>query len=275
MRPLNQLGIAGKKKYSRGLDFGEEGSSLKRTTGDQRLSRGKARDPLASMADKEQIKKNAAKVLGYVEKVSSFASSIDPLFGIVTSLVGVVRKGLVEDETHELDKDFKKIHDKLESISQQNKQTLQQIRLNEVNEAFDKYEEYIKHQYCAFNTMVERVRTNPDDASRYMEDFKNVYEKDKSDLSLDVFYRGVIGKNTVFGRPLLIVYLEHCERDRRIMQARCAHLAHLFQIGLMALMAYYAVTEDDEDEIREKWAQRVIDIQTKMQEALDECSEQE
>lgn len=246
-----------------------------RTTGDQGFGRGKASDPSASMADKEQIKQTAAKVLGYVEKVSSFASSIDPLFGIVTSLVGVVRKGLVEDETNELDKDFKKIHDKLESISQQNKQTLRQIRINEINEVFGKYEEYIKHQYGAFNTMVNRVRTNPDDADRFMKDFKNIYEKDKSDLSLDVFYRGVTGKNSLFGRPLLTVYLDHCDRDRKIMEARCAHLAHLFQIGLMALMAYYAVMEDDEDEIREKWAQRVIDIQTKMQEALDECSELE
>ncbi|KAK3515399.1 hypothetical protein QTP70_018893, partial [Hemibagrus guttatus] len=229
------------------------------TTGDQGLGRGKASDPSASMADKEQIKQTAAKVLGYVEKVSSFASSIDPLFGIVTSLVGVVRKGLVEDETNELDKDFKKIHDKLENISQQNKQTLRQIRISEINEVFGKYEDFIKHQYGAFNTMVARVRVQPDDAHRFMEDFKKIYEKDKSDLSLDVFYRGVVGRNSLFGRPLLTVYLEHCDRDRKIMEARCAHLAHLFQIGLMALMAYYAVTEDDEDEIREKWAQRAMD----------------
>lgn len=225
------------------------------------------------MADKEQIKQTAAKVLGYVEKVSSFASSIDPLFGIVTSLVGVVRKGLVEDEANELDKDFKQIHVKLESISEQNKQTLHRIQINEINETFGKYEEYIKHQYGAFSTMVDRVRMNPDNAEHHMEVFKNIYEKDKSDLSLDVFYRGVIGKSSLFGRPLLTVYLEYFDRDRKNMEAQCSHLAHLFQIGLMALMAYYAVTEDDEDEVREKWAQRVIDIQTKMQEVLDECRE--
>lgn len=225
------------------------------------------------MADKEQIKQTAAKVLGYVEKVSSFASSIDPLFGIVTSLVGVVRKGLVEDETNVLNKDFKEIHAKLESISAQNKQTLRQIRIDEINETFGKYEEYIKHQYAALNTMVDRVRTHPDNAACYMEDFKKIYERDKSDLSLDVFYRGVMGRYSLFGRPLLTCYLEHSDRTRRIMEARCSDLANLFQIGLMALMAYYAVTEDDEDEVREKWSKRVIEIQTNMQAALDECSE--
>lgn len=224
------------------------------------------------MADKEQIKQTAAKVLGYVEKVSSFASSIDPLFGIVTSLVGVVRKGLVEEEAHELDKDFKKIHAKLESISQQNKHMLRQIRIQEINETFGKYEEYIKHQYGAFNKMVDRVRTHPDNAEHYMEEFKVTYEKDKSDLGLDVFYRGITGKKNLFARPILDVYLEHCDRERRVMEAKCGQLAHLFQIGLMALMAYYAVTEDDEDEVRDKWTQRVLDIQAKMQEALDECN---
>ncbi|KAL7835970.1 hypothetical protein SRHO_G00283170 [Serrasalmus rhombeus] len=226
------------------------------------------------MADKEQIKQTAVKVLGYVEKISSFASSIDPLFGIVTSLVGVVRKGLVEEEVHEVDKDFRQIHDKLESISEKNKQTLRQIRIDEVNETFGKYEEYIKHQYGAFNTMVERVKVDPENARRYMRDFEKIYQRDKSDLSLDVYYRGVIGAGTVFGRPLLNVYLENCDRNRKVMEARCSHLAHLFQIGLIALMAYTTVTEDDEDEVRDKWAQRVIEIQKKMQEILDQCQEE-
>ncbi|KAL6462221.1 hypothetical protein MHYP_G00286430 [Metynnis hypsauchen] len=227
------------------------------------------------MADKEQIKQTAVKVLGYVEKISSFASSIDPLFGIVTSLVGVVRKGLVEEEVQEVDKDFRQIHDKLESISEKNKQTLRQIRIDEVNETFGKYEEYIKHQYGAFNNMVERVKVDPENASRHMQDFEKIYERDKSDLSLDVYYRGVIGAKMVFGRPLLNVYLENCDGNRKVMEARCSHLAHLFQIGLIALMAYTSVTEDDEDDVREKWAQRVTEIQAKMQNILDQCQKED
>ncbi|NHW88017.1 hypothetical protein, partial [Escherichia coli] len=62
------------------------------------------------MADAEKIKKTAAKVLCCVEKVSSFASSIDPIFGIVSSLVGVARKGLIKEEGHALDKDFQQLH---------------------------------------------------------------------------------------------------------------------------------------------------------------------
>lgn len=225
------------------------------------------------MADAQQIKKTAAKVLSCVEKVSSFASSIDPIFGIVSSLVGVARKGLVDEEGHPLDKDFQAINTKLESISQKNQQCLRKIRIDEVNETYGKYEEYIKHQYAAFNTMVAQVKKDPDNNHRYMETFEKIYERDKSDLSLDVYYRGVMGTNSLFGRPLLKVYLDNCDGDHVIMEHRCSHIAHLFHMGLIALMAYTAVTEDDEDEVRDKWAKRVADIQEKMQEVLSQCKD--
>lgn len=223
------------------------------------------------MADAGQIKKTAAKVLCCVEKVSSFASSIDPIFGVVSSLVGVARKGLLTEEGNVLDKDFQEIHTKLESISHKNQQCLRKIRIDEVNETYGKYEEYIKHQYAAFNTMVEWVKKDPDNTERYMENFEKTYERDKSDMSLDVYYRGVMNKNTMFGRPLLQVYLDNCDGDREIMEHRCSHIAHLFHMGLIALMAYTAVTEDDEDEVREKWAGRVHEIQAKMQEVISQC----
>ncbi|XP_030596298.1 rapunzel 2 [Archocentrus centrarchus] len=223
------------------------------------------------MADSGQIKKTAVKVLSCVEKVSSFASSIDPLFGIVSSLVGVARKGLMDDEGHPLDKDFQAIHSKLESISQKNQECLKKIHIDEVNETYGKYEEYIKHQYNAFNSMVAQVKKDPDNAKRYMETFEKIYERDKSELSLDVYYRGVMGTKTVFGKPLLKVYFEHCDGDQEIMERRCSHIAYLFQMGLIALMGYTAVTEDDEDEVREKWTSRVQDIQEKIEEVLSEC----
>lgn len=227
----------------------------------------------ATMADAEKIKKATVKVLGCVEKVSSFASSIDPLFGVVSALVGLARTGLESsgEKVHELDGDFREIHGKLESISQRNRQALRQIRIDEVNETFGKYEEYIKHQYAALGAMVDRIKKDPEGTARHMTEFERVYERDKADMSLDIYYRGVMGTGSLFGRPLLRVYLEHCQGSRAVMEHRCSHLAHLFHIGLMALMAYTAVTEDDEEEVREKWERRVLDIQAKMEEALGQC----
>lgn len=223
------------------------------------------------MADAEKVMEAVANMLYCVEKVSSFASSIDPIFGIVSSLVGVARKGLIKEEGHALDKEFQPLHTQLETISEKNQQCLKRIRIDEVNETYGKYEEYIKHQYTAFNNMVAQVKKDPDNTKRYMKSFENIYEKDKSDLSLDVYYRGVMGTNMRFGRPLLKVYMENCDGNREIMERRCSHITHLFHMGLIALMAYTAVAEDDEDEVRKKWAKRVVEIQKKMQEVLSQC----
>ncbi|KTF81346.1 hypothetical protein cypCar_00036400 [Cyprinus carpio] len=225
------------------------------------------------MAEKQQIIVTAAKVLCHVEKISSFASSINPLFGIVTSVVGVVKKGLVDKKEQEPDKDLKQIREKLEIISEKNKQTLRQIRIDEINETYGKHEEVIKHQYNAFNTMVEKVKLHPENSNNHMEEFVKIYENDQMDLSLDTYYRGVTS-GALFGKNILQVYLENCQKNKKVMEARCSHIAHLFYIGLMALMAYYAVSEDDEDEVRDKWAKRVIEIQDKMQEVLDQCIEE-
>ncbi|XP_055067232.1 protein rapunzel-like [Misgurnus anguillicaudatus] len=225
------------------------------------------------MASKQEIIVTAVKVLGYIEKVSSFASAFEPLFGIVTNVVGMFRKGLVGEEDHKLAQDFKQINEKLETISEKNKQTLRQMRIDEVNETFGKYEEIIKHQYEAFNTMVERVKLEPDNSKKHIDEFVEIYKNDRNDMSLKVYYDGVTHQESVFGRPLLEVYLEHCNRDRRVMEARCSHIVHLFYIGLITLMAYTLVTESDEEEMREKWKKRVVEIQAKMQEALDQCEQ--
>ncbi|KAJ3609393.1 hypothetical protein NHX12_023916 [Muraenolepis orangiensis] len=224
------------------------------------------------MADAAQATKTAiGEVLNCVEKIASFASSINPLFGIVSSLVRVVRKGLLDDESHPMDKDFQELHGQLETISEKNLQCLRQIQINEVYETFGKCEEFIKHQYDAFANMVARAKKDPDAAGRHMDEFQKIYKRDKSDMSLEVFYHGVMGITNVYGRHLLLVYLEHCDRDRNIMQHRCSHLRLLFHKGLVALMAYTVVTEDDEEEVAQKWTKRVQDIQKKMEEVLSQC----
>ncbi|KAM7373297.1 hypothetical protein PAMP_008161 [Pampus punctatissimus] len=225
------------------------------------------------MAEAGQIKKTAIKVLSCVEKVSSFASSIDPIFGIVSSLVGMARKGLMDKDGHPLDKDFQEIHTKLESISQKNQQCLKQIHIDEVNNTYGIHEEYIKHQYNAFNSMVVQMKKDPENIKRYMQNFRTIYERDKSDMSLDTYYYGVMGTKLLFGRPLLKVYMDNCDGDREIMEGHCSYITHLFHMGLIALMAYTAVTEDDENEVREKWATRVEEIQMKMQEVLNQCKD--
>ncbi|XP_036394405.1 protein rapunzel-like [Megalops cyprinoides] len=226
------------------------------------------------MADKEQLKKTAVKVLCCVEKVSSFASSINPLFGIVTSLVAVVRKGLVSEEDHAVANDFCELHKKLESISENNQKILRQIQFNEVQENYGKYEQFMKHQYEAFNNMVGRIKIDPEDKDRHINDFIDIYERDESDNSLEVYYQSVMGIASVFGRPILEVYLKHCNSNHKDMEHMCLHLTHLFHIGLIAFMAYTVVTENEKEveRVKQKWSRQIAEIQAKMEETLSKCT---
>uniref|UniRef100_A0A3Q3MEI4 Rapunzel 2 n=1 Tax=Labrus bergylta TaxID=56723 RepID=A0A3Q3MEI4_9LABR len=192
------------------------------------------------MADSEKITQTAVKVLSCVEKVSSFASSFNPIFGIVASLVGVARKGLVDEESHALEKDFQEINSKLETISKRIIRGVHQAPVHRLQQHGGSGEERSREHRAL------------------LEKYKEIYQRDKSDLSLDVYYRGVMGTSLLFGRTLLKVYMDNCDGDFEIMERRCSHIAHLFHIGLIALKAYTAVTEDDEEE-------------DKMQEVLSQC----
>ncbi|XP_071763286.2 rapunzel 2 [Centroberyx gerrardi] len=219
------------------------------------------------MADKVQLKNAAVSLPTGVEKVSSFAATINPFISIVTSMVRLAKKGLKDDlataEKQKIDEDFSAIRTKLDIISQTNQTILSQMLLNEVNETYGKYEENIKHQYSALTEMMEQIKKNPDNSQRHMEEFKKTFNEDKVNDSLKVFYGGITNKQ-LFGRPLLEVYFKHCDGNRNIMEARCSHLIHLFHMGLMALITYTAVTEGDEDEVKNDWEGKLEEIEDKM-----------
>ena len=186
-------------------------------------------------------------------------------------MLKVAKKCLITEDAEKLDKDLCAIQTKLNSIYMVNQQTLKQIHLDEVNETCSKYAEHINHQYNALNSMMEQVKKDPECSQDYMKDFQILYEGDKSEMSLNVFYSGVVGKTTFASRPLLEVYFEHCNGNRSIMKSKCFFLANLFHTGMITLMAYTIITEDDEDHVMERWLPRVAEIQAKIEEVLERC----
>ncbi|XP_017277564.1 rapunzel 2 [Kryptolebias marmoratus] len=226
------------------------------------------------MDDKQKIKEVAVKVLGYLETATSFAASIDPMFGIVSSVVSAARDTLDDGDGHDpaLDKHFKEINTKLKAISEENQKLVNQIRATEVRDNLKKYEDRIELQYDRFIEMIEKVKRDQAHANKYMDDFKDLYERQHSEEALLVYYNNVTGKgNLVFGRPVLEVYMDAFNRKHEPMKQLCLHIGHLFQKGLIALMGYTAVTKDDEEQMQDKWYPRVKEIQEKFSEVLNKC----
>lgn len=148
-----------------------------------------------------------------------------------------------------------------------------QIRLNEVNETYGMLDGNIRDQYDAFNDMVAKVKKEPSNTQLHMTAFKKTYGEKKGDMSLDVYYKGIMGKELLFAKPLLNAYFDSCNGDRKTMEYHCSHIIHLFHMGLIALMGYTAVVEDDKDEMQKKWAKRVAEIQEKMEAVLSQCKD--
>ncbi|XP_071376147.1 protein rapunzel-like [Centroberyx affinis] len=226
------------------------------------------------MVDTEQVKKAVVFFLTGMEKVSSFAETISPLCTIITVFMKVLKEGLKDDlaiaEYKKVDEDFSAIHTKLDTISQTNQKLLTEIKLDEVKVTYGKHENYIKLQYTAFIEMVEKIKKNPDDSQKYMEEFK-VMDKYELEKGLKVFYRGIC-EEPGFGRPLLDVYFEHCDGNKTIMETRCSHIINLFNMGLMALMARTAIKGGDKNEVEKKWGRMVKEMKDEMMVWLEKCN---
>lgn len=67
------------------------------------------------------------------------------------------------------------------------------------------------------------------------------------------------------------MFLKHSGGDGQAMERLCTRLTYLFCIGLIALMGYAAVIGDDDAGLSEEWAEKMENVQGKMQHALRMC----
>ncbi|KAG7474526.1 hypothetical protein JOB18_011256 [Solea senegalensis] len=218
--------------------------------------------------DQTKLKQGLIQVLHCVATISSAAAVVNPIFGVAGSLIRVVLHHVDDEDIRTLKREFGSVHQRLDQLSQQNRNTLVQIKKETLNSQYCQVEGNLKNQFRKFMEMVE---AQPDLRERKKEDFEESYSNDLGDQNLHTLYDGVVGKPKLFSRPILEVYLKHSEGDRHTMEQLCTRLTYLFCIGLIALMGHAAVTGDDEESLCEEWAEKMEHVQDKMQEALRLC----
>lgn len=229
---------------------------------------------MSAMLDEEveeeraKLKAGLVKVLQCVATISSAAAVVNPIFGVAGSLIRVVLHHVDDEDIRTLKREFGSVHRSLETLSQQHGATLLRIRKETLDGQYNAVEENLRNQFRKFMEMVE---AGPEQRQRRSEAFQESYANDLGDQNLHTLYDGVMGKPRLFSRPVLDVYLQHCNGDRRAMETLCTRLTLLFCIGLIALMGYAAVIGDDEEELSQEWAGRMEEVQGRMQEALRRC----
>uniref|UniRef100_A0A7N8WHG3 Rapunzel n=1 Tax=Mastacembelus armatus TaxID=205130 RepID=A0A7N8WHG3_9TELE len=218
--------------------------------------------------DRTKLKQGLVKVLECVATISSAAAVVNPIFGVAGSLIRVVLHHVDDEDIRTLKREFGSVNRALDQLSQQNRNTLVQIKKETLDGQYGQVEENLKNQFRKFMEMVE---ARPEHRERKKDDFEESYANDLGDQNLHTLYDGVVGTPKLFSRPILEVYLKHSQGDRRIMERLCTRLTYLFCIGLIALMGYSAIIGDDEESLSEEWAEKMEHVQEKMQEALRRC----
>lgn len=218
--------------------------------------------------DHAKLKQGLVTVLKCVDAVSSAAAVINPIFGVAGSLIRVVLHHIDDEDIRTLKREFNSVNRGLDQLSRMNRDTLVQIKKETVDGQYACVEENLKHQFRKFMEMVEAPQEHRE---RKKDDFEQSYSNDLGDQNLHTLYDGVVGKRKLFSRPILEVYLKHCQGDRQTMEHLCTRLTYLFCIGLIALMGYAAVIGDDEESLSQEWAEKMEHVQEKMQEVLRRC----
>ncbi|TRY84808.1 hypothetical protein DNTS_008984 [Danionella cerebrum] len=218
--------------------------------------------------ESDKLKQGLLKVLECVAAISSAAAVVNPIFGVAGSLIRVVLHHVDDEDLQKLKREFGSVNRALDEISQQNRQTLVQIKKDTVDKQYHKVEENIKSQFRNFREIME---AKPEQLQMKKEHFVESFMNDDEDANLNTLCDGVIGKKKLFSKPILEVYLKHSQGDRVVMENLCTRLAYLFCIGLIALMGYYGLIGDDIESRTEEWGKKMQQVQESMQEALRSC----
>ncbi|XP_072548494.1 rapunzel 2 isoform X2 [Salminus brasiliensis] len=220
------------------------------------------------LEDRDKLKRGLVKVLECVATISSAAAVVNPIFGVAGSLIRVVLHQVDDEEIQTLKREFSSVNRALDEISHQNRSALMQIRKETLDGQYGHVEENIRNQFRKF---MEIVEARPEHQQRKKDDFEESYANDMGDQNLYTLYEGVMGKPKLFSRPILEVYMTHSQGDRQVMERLCTRLTYLFCIGLIALMGYTAIIRDDEEGLSEEWAEKMENVQERMQEVLRKC----
>ncbi|XP_060717982.1 protein rapunzel-like [Tachysurus vachellii] len=225
-------------------------------------------DDIEISEDRDKLKRGLVKALQCVSAISSAAAVVNPIFGVVGSLIRVILHHVDDEEIQTLRREFVSVNRSLDEISRQNQSTLLQIKKETLDGQYNQVENNLRNQFRKF---MEVVKARPEHVESKRNDFEESFANDLGDQNLHTLYDGVMGKPKLFSQPILDVYMTYSKGEKRVMERLCTHITYLFCIGLIALMGYATIIGDDEEGLREEWAAKMEEVQEKMQEVLRKC----
>ncbi|XP_028649987.1 protein rapunzel-like [Erpetoichthys calabaricus] len=221
---------------------------------------------------KDDIKQGLIVFLNCVAEVSSAAAVFNPVFGIVGSFIKVVLDQTGNDEVSELKEEMDNIFTNLDQILVQTNETLNQVQKVSADLQYSRIERNIKDQFRMFQEIYDAKPEHKQQRTQYFEDN---FPKRGEDQNLHTLYDLVMGKNLLFGQPILEVYKKYSNNDPNVMGTLCTRLRCLFSIGIIALVGYTVIIEDNEKRCIREWRKKMEDVENKMQMILNACQKRQ
>ncbi|TSK20110.1 hypothetical protein Baya_1658 [Bagarius yarrelli] len=202
------------------------------------------------------------------------ASAVGELFPLCEAAAPVLKLALDNVNSKEVvyvKEQFLVVNKKLDVISYQLDAIKCEIEKGRVDSQYFSVEENIRNQFRKYLDILEAKPQFQEVKTRL---FLNHFSKTGGEKNLHVLYDGLMGTNT-FGEPILNVVKTYEARNRRVLEDFCVRMKELFCLGLIVLLGHCALTqgEDLEQEKFSEWSERILEVETEMKAAIEECVE--
>uniref|UniRef100_A0A8C7Y8J8 Rapunzel n=1 Tax=Oryzias sinensis TaxID=183150 RepID=A0A8C7Y8J8_9TELE len=203
--------------------------------------------------------------------VANIASKFFPPISIVSSLIESVLDVVEKKKSFkELQEDFKFIHNRLDELSKQSHEMMENIIKETADQQFNEVRWKIKNQYKKY---MELTEAPPEEIEKGSQKFVKGYQDGKGNQYLYTLYESVISVPKVFSKPILQVYKQHSGTNRETMVQLTQELFSLFSIGCITMMAHAVLIGDDVEGRREEWEEKMKRVTLEMEKALEDYKE--
>ncbi|XP_048881139.1 protein rapunzel-like [Brienomyrus brachyistius] len=203
------------------------------------------------------------------EVLASAVGEIFPLCEVAAPILRLTLDNVQSNEVFYVKEQFLSVRNKLDILSTQLEEIDYEIKKGQVDAQYFSVEENIHNQFRKYMDIFEAKPQFRETKTRL---FLEHFSKTGGEKNLNSLCDAVLGRN-IFVESVLEVVKNYEGHNRRILENFCVRMKELFCLGLIALLGHTALTQEEEEEqqIIEKWNQKMQEVEIRMKTAIEEC----
>ncbi|KAI7806535.1 protein rapunzel-like [Triplophysa rosa] len=202
------------------------------------------------------------------EVMASIAGDLSPIFSILAHSVKLAMGNVESKDVQFMQEQLQKLQDRLAAVSEESQQIIEELKKSQAYHVYSSVENNLNNHFRKFTDIFKaKDQARESRKDMFMASFKRTGVKD----NLNTLYDAVTGNN-FSGESVLEITLNYEQKSRRAVEEFCAMLKNLFCIGLITLLGYTAMEgSGKEEDLRQDWGEKMKVVQSKMDEAIEEC----